>query len=266
MSTGSWPVRQQAYLWPCPACGTRNGLNARQCWRCDDPLPRPEADALMAAWDALAPEPRPASASVAVLPSVAVACGIVSRATVFANRRGATPVDPASVADAAAVASNETANKPRTERFGAVVADASSPRRSATVAAVGLAFLALVIAGYPIYRDTERPASSPEVRRAPFVPTAVHRGDAAPAAHPQAVRTIVQAPRPLAAPPRAIPPSSRPTAASYTHTSSAAPRHAAHSTRAAPHGPRIATARRIAPRAPLLVAGGVSMHDAALGR
>ena len=38
-----------SHLWPCPQCGSANGLNAHACWNCDAALPPPD--------DALAPMP-----------------------------------------------------------------------------------------------------------------------------------------------------------------------------------------------------------------
>jgi len=286
MRTESWPVRQEAYLWPCPACGTRNGMNARQCWRCEGPMPRPSADALLAAWDALAPGPR--RSTVAVLPSVAVACAMVSRATVFAAHRDVAKADAPSVGEAHRDVVDDGRWPPGGERFGAVARDASSVRRSVRLAAVALAFVGLVIAGYPVYRGAERLAATPEVRRAPFVPTAVHRADAAPAMQshavaaetqqPRPVAAARQEPRPVAAPVTRISVSSQPIDALPFRAPSPAQRHAAHAVQAAhpthaahaahagAHGVRTASARRVAPRSPMLVAGEVSLHDAALGR
>src|SRR5690242_19534839 len=53
MRIRSWADRQEAYLWRCFRCGTRNGLNAHHCWRCEAHLPAPGADAWNAAWNAL---------------------------------------------------------------------------------------------------------------------------------------------------------------------------------------------------------------------
>ena len=262
----SWPVQRQAYLRPCPACGMRNGFNAPRCWRCEDPLPPPSPDALLAAWGAMAPDPRPATASVAVLPSVAVACSMVPRATVFASRPAARSGE-----DDRAHASGDA--PPRVaERFGAVARDASSPRRSATVVGGVLVCVALVVAGYPVYRDAERVASTPEMRRAPFVAAPTARVNAVPhdalrSTQPERIAATVQeVPQPVAAlakPAPAHPPRS---GAVVTHAPSSTPRHATHAARATPHGTRTASARRVPPRAPVLFASGVSLHDAAMGR
>jgi len=37
-----------SHLWPCPECGSANGLNARACWNCEMVLPRMQPDALPA--------------------------------------------------------------------------------------------------------------------------------------------------------------------------------------------------------------------------
>ena len=266
MRRESWPVRRQAYLRPCPACGMRNGFNAARCWRCEDLLPPPSPDALLAAWGAMAPDPRPATASVAVLPSVAVACSMVPRARVFASRPA-----PRSGEHDQAHASGDA--PPRVaERFGAVARDASSPRRSATVVGGALVCVALVVAGYPVYRDAERVASTPEVRRAPFVAAPMPHANAVPPhvlPPPQPERiaaTAQEVPRPvvtLAKPAPAHPPRS---GAVVTRAPSSTPRHATHAPRASTHSTRTASARRVAPRAPVLFASGVSLHDAAMGR
>src|SRR4051812_2432033 len=38
-----------SHLWPCPQCGSANGLNAHACWNCDAALPPPD--------DSLSPMP-----------------------------------------------------------------------------------------------------------------------------------------------------------------------------------------------------------------
>ena len=264
MRRGSWPVRREAYLWACPACGTRNGLNAPRCWQCEKALPPPSEESWLAAWAALAPESFAAAPAVTVLPSVAVACGIVSRASVYAARRPNGP-RPAPAADASAAKAGQRGTSARpAERFGAVPGGVASPRRPLRLIAAALAFLALVVAGYPVYRDAARAASTLEVRRAPF-PTALHHLDSG-AARPQAVAVTGQEPHASRTAIRPASPTPRPTDARPSHPPSIAAHHAAHAARAAPRGARVASVHRVSPRGPVLVAGEVSFHDAALGR
>ena len=35
-----------SHLWPCPQCGSANGLNAHACWNCEAELRTPSADEL----------------------------------------------------------------------------------------------------------------------------------------------------------------------------------------------------------------------------
>ena len=63
MRTESGQLGQDAFLCPCPHCSARNALNAPRCWHCEEELPPPSADALIAAYAALAAvrESRPAT-------------------------------------------------------------------------------------------------------------------------------------------------------------------------------------------------------------
>ena len=257
----SWPVRREAHLWACPACGTRNGLNAQRCWQCEKALPPPSEESWQAAWAALAPESFARPPSITVLPSVAVACGIVSRASVFAARRPNRPrTAPAAGASAPMAGQRGTGRRPA-ERFGAVLGGAAKPRRPLRLVAAALAFLALVVAGYPVYRDAARAASTLEVSRAPF-PLAPHRG----AARPQAVAVTGQDRDASRTATKGVSPTPQATEARPAHSPSIASHHAAHAARAAPRGTRMASVHRAPPRSPVLVAGEVSLHDAALGR
>jgi hypothetical protein len=220
-----------------------------------------------------------------VLPSVAVACGIVPRATMYAARR--TPMS----AEASRPVPATDAAPARAERFGAIARPASAPQRTATAAAVALVFITLVIAGYPIYRGAQRLAATPEVRRAPFLHAAAHHGDAmaatqhadaGPAVHSLPAPTVAPqpragaapgpqpfvtpGPRPLVAPLKQVSATGKRNEGAAIRTASAARRHAAHAPHSAAHGTHTASLRRGAHRGAVVVAGDVSLHDAALGR
>src|SRR5688500_18377672 len=52
-----------SHLWPCPQCGSANGLNAHACWNCDAALPPPD--------DAIAPMPITAALEAQGVPMAA---------------------------------------------------------------------------------------------------------------------------------------------------------------------------------------------------
>jgi hypothetical protein len=294
MQSGS--LRQEVYLTSCPACGARNALNGHLCWRCEHELPPATADELIAALDALASErglrrgligpdalrspadepPRPRRPAVAH--AAPVPCGPQP-----ALRRPA----------------------PTRERFGLFVDGGPAPsdrRRSLRIASVGLAFVALVVAGYPVYRSGERALSRAELRR--MGPPAWHRLDATRLstadAIPAALGSNESGERTAAVPqgaretPSAVPvatridplPQVQPALGGARERITPANQPRARHETGPPNGTRQLSAARHAPlhaqrtsgstlhvahasrghAGPVLVAGGVSLRDLALGR
>jgi len=290
MGAQSLPVRQEAHLRSCPACGIRNGLNASRCWQCGEGLVPPRGEVLAAARDALAAATRGSDARTTILPSVAVACGLMPRATM--RSRGVRLGAPSEAAPEGAALTGG-------ERFGSVVVErAMTRRRPATAAAVALTFAAIVILGYPIYRGAERLSGAQDLRRAPFGNARARHTSAAPAVQPRdagsaaqprvdmaalAVGSMAAASGAMARDERIRPASlteerrpsntavpqgrARPESAGASRKDAAKIAHHrnSHGLRVASRGmhptPRAGTTSR-----PTVVAGAVSLHEAAIGR
>jgi hypothetical protein len=320
MRMHSGAVRQGAYLWPCSRCGTRNGLNAQRCWHCEDELPPPCADALIAAWNALAPPPSlPDDATAqAPLPEPSHGDATADALQPVPAARLAPPDDTPrrtieivdlDIDDEVAPPSHPVAEPPRREtaiavaetvpgqeRFGQVADGGSTPatrrQRLARMSLVGAAFVGLVVAGYPIYRGTGSAAVVVPLRHAALPP--LRQLDARLPSHPSStpvadIHPVVAPPRVAAVDEQQVRPAVatslelRPAPANVTarppvhaapaQTASLARRPSAHTHAPVPmKGPtrmgsaRGAQARSAHPGRPVLVAGEVSMHDAAIGR
>jgi hypothetical protein len=294
MQSGS--LRQEAFLTSCPACSARNALNAQGCWRCAHELPPATADELIAALDALATERGlrrgligpDALRSPAEEPPRARRPAVARAAPVWRMRQQ----PPARQAQ-------------MHERFGLLVDGApppSSHRRTLRFASVGLAFVALVVAGYPVYRSEQRALPTPDLRHLPpptwhrLEPSRLSTLDPIPAAlgvNASAERTIVVPPAARPMPPPAplattiepAPQARSPVAPERARVGAPGEARGRHEpvssngarpvslTRHAPVHAQGATARllhlaslRRMQARPVLVAGEVSAHDAALGR
>jgi hypothetical protein len=292
MQSGS--LRQDVYLTTCPACGARNALNGQRCWRCEHEMPPATADELIAALDALASE-RGLRRGLIGPDAMRLATDGPPRARRPAVARVA-PVQGARQVSIPRL-------RPKHDRFGLLVDGAPAPsghRRSLRTASVGLAFVALVVAGYPVYRNEQRALSPTELRH--LAPPAWHRldatrigtADALPAAlgpNEPADRTVAVTPAANLSPVpllTRIEPAPQPQPALGGDRERARPageprarhdpgssngirqlsvtRHAPlHAHRASGRTPRVATATRTR-AGPVLVAGGVSLRDLALGR
>jgi hypothetical protein len=242
MRTESGQMRQDAFLCPCPRCAAHNALNAARCWRCETELPPPSADALIAAYAALAiaREARPASparlpegwrlhtstgatsderasppaatdaappahAPPAAFPTASNDAGPPHMRTIAMGDEdddeaeppaGGTPVTPRPpwldpTGEEAAALARRTAV---TERFGAFAerAEAASRRRHVFGLTAAVLGTVLILAGYPIYRSTERTLGATDLRRTPPPPGWPQAPAAAPARAPSTTPLMTQ--------------------------------------------------------------------------
>lgn len=221
-----------SHLWPCPRCGSTNGLNAGRCWSCETTLPASRFDPFLGAMetdDLAAAEAQPVAGGASrALPDRVELHAARHEVETDPQARERSHPAPSMVFDG---------------RFAALAsasARAARRRRGVVFAGAALLALVLVLAGYPVYHDDLRVDLSPaQLDRAAAMPTAAPGAGTAP-----------PAPAPRLAPASARTPAVRGPAPDRAHARHARVRELA-SKAQAPRAARTraATARKEAPRA-----------------